>query len=101
MKHSLVIALILILSTHVSAQKPRRWTRLKGPNMGSLSHTLMYDENRNILAINVGGYYLTSDNGNTWNYHSVFTGALCEPNVGGVSGLVISPSGDYYFYFAS
>ena len=109
MKHLLTLAILLVFTNEVSAQKPWKWTQLNGPNVGSKNFTLMFDENNNIIAVGPLGYYLSLNNGKTWDYHSVIAqkGTPCStqyygtPYDGKYSGLFIFPSGEYFFYFRS
>src|SRR5579864_509196 len=108
MKHLFIFFLIFASIGETSAQKPWKWTQLKGPNVGSAGFTMMFDENNQIIAVGTHGYYLSPNGGMTWDYHPVIpgTGPLCSvygssPYYLKNSGLFISSSGEYFFYFRS
>src|SRR5438046_422214 len=100
----LIAAILLSATLNASAQKPRKWTRLRGPNTGSYSqNTLMVGGKQEIIAQDTFGYFVSSNDGLTWDYQKVVsgykapTGSLYSP----YSALVISQSGYYFFAYAS
>ena len=99
MKHLLIFAILVVFATEVSAQKPWKWTQLNGPNMGSRNAQLLFGPNGEIISVGNAGYYQTTNDGNSWEYHKVISEIPCIKNP--ASGLLITSWGEYYFYFGT
>src|SRR5438045_3719514 len=103
MKHLLIAAILLLVTCNASAQKPRKWTRLRGPNVGNASHTLMFGGNQETIAQDSFGYYVTINDGTTWEYRNIVSGykAPLTSNYSLYNSLVTSQSGNYFFAFGA
>ncbi len=98
MKHLLVLLILLATISEATAQQPYRWTQLKGPNVGSTYYQLVWGAKGEIIAVAQTGYYVSFDEGNTWDFRTIINGNVINPQY---FGLVISPAGEYYFYLGS
>ncbi len=99
MKHIFAVAILLSFFGQSAAQFPRKWFHLQGPNIGSHDAQLLYGPNGEIISVGKTGYYQTADEGLNWQYHKVIPDIPCIQH--SASGLLISTSGEYYFYFGT
>ncbi|MDP4220590.1 MAG: exo-alpha-sialidase [Bacteroidota bacterium] len=97
MRKLLILGLLLVFVQSVSAQKPWKWSRAKGPSTGSLAQGLYRGVNGEIIALTLSGYYVSSDQGNTWDFRQILPNSETQP----ISHFFISSDGTYYFYVSS
>src|SRR4051812_48217609 len=103
MKHLFVLLALLTVLTDASGQNQREWSRLKGPNVGG-GVDLQWGPNGEIIALNVPpygpvniGYYISKDNGGTWNFIKMAHRPIQIRDI----GMLISQTGEYYFFLGS
>ena len=101
MKHFLILVILFVLASDASAQKPWKWMPLKGPNIGSHSAQLLVGSNGEIISVGRAGYYSTINDGISWDYHKIIPQIHSTDQDYLYSGLLISSTGEYYFYFSS
>ena len=103
MKHIIIIAFLLIGLSDSSAQYPRKWFHLQGPNIGDHSAQLLFGTNGEIISVGKLGYYQTINDGISWEYHKVVSKISCQPSYSYDlrSGFLIASSGEYFFYLTT
>jgi photosystem II stability/assembly factor-like uncharacterized protein len=103
MKKLLVLLIFIALVSDVLAQKPWKWTRLNGPNIGRHDAELTFGPNGEIISLGNSGYYQTTNDGQSWVYHKIIASFNCiqdyDYSIG--TGFLISTSGVNFFYFRS
>jgi photosystem II stability/assembly factor-like uncharacterized protein len=96
MKNLCIIFFLIFIVTESSAQKPRKWTRLKGPNLG-IGAQVLWGANGEIISVGNTGIYISANDGKSWDYSPIVP---ATSNVG-QSKLVIASDGNYYFQAGS
>jgi hypothetical protein len=100
MKYIFILLSFLSFLFDASAQIPRKWTSLKGPNVGNLLNVMLGKKNE-IICVATNGYYYTTNDGDTWAFQKIVEDDVCSGNGQDVqfrnSNLHILSNGDYYY----